>query len=425
MREYTKWALQEVVGWEEFERICTDFLYCQHGFENIRQAGGTRDGGRDAVILHDDIEAIVFAFSMEQNPLAGGSSKFFREYSRWTDKHQNKFVFISNQDLGARKIDLQQQLSEPPVEIFDITDLVRFLDLTPEGNKVKQNYGLAGHEEPFLIRTDEGHEEELLVTSGYTILSLEDVSHGTAKRYSANLLLNGRITESGVKKIIKEVTDNLRGEEYYRNNLVKARWAGTPAHVVWLFIYASMEDIANANWICSSQWISETLDPKFAPLKLDGNDEVDRIVIDWNEEYEERAKIFRDSTVKKEEYLENTEAIRERTEEIALEIIELTKKLETGELVNEDYVSHMKALEPELTDLYSASGNIGLPPVECVDLDDAFQGMMVFAHNMVLPFSERGLKTWTEEKRISLVTYAIEGYRQDFEKAKIERKKIR
>jgi hypothetical protein len=293
MREDTEWALQEVVGWEEFECICTDFLYRQHGFENIRQAGGTRDGGRDAVILHDDREAIVFAFSMEQNPIAGPSSKFFREYSRWTDEDLNKFVFVSNQDLGARKIDLQEHLSEPPVEIFDITDLVRFLDHTQEGNQVKQSYGLTGQGEPFMIRTDEGHEEELIATNRYTIQSLEDVSHGAAKRYSANLLINGRITKSGVKPIIQEVTDNLRGREYYRNDLVKARWAGTPAHVVWLFIYASLEDVANVNWICRSQWISETLDSKFAPLKLDGNDEVDRIVIDWNEEYEERAKILR------------------------------------------------------------------------------------------------------------------------------------
>ncbi|MHC1600627.1 MAG: restriction endonuclease [Candidatus Methanospirareceae archaeon] len=71
MREHTKWALQEVVGWQEFEDICIDYLYCQHGYTNIRQAGKTRDGGRDAVALHGKNEAIVFAFSMEQNPLAG------------------------------------------------------------------------------------------------------------------------------------------------------------------------------------------------------------------------------------------------------------------------------------------------------------------------------------------------------------------
>jgi hypothetical protein len=120
-------------------------------------------------------------------------------------------------------------------------------------------------------------------------------------------------------------------------------------------------------------------------------------------------------TIKKEAYLKKMETIRGRTEEIVTEIIELTKKLETGQLVNEDYIYQMMALEPELKRLYFASGDFGLPPVECKDLDDAFQGMMAFAHNMVLPFSERGLTTWPEENRNYLVRDAIKGYLREVE----------
>ena len=133
MREHTKWTLQEAIGWQEFEGICTDYLYCQHGYTNIHQAGKTRDGGRDAVVFHGKNEAIVFAFSMEQKPLGGKSSKFHKEYVNWKDKSLELFVFVSNQDLGAKKIDLQKQLSNPPVNIFDITDLVRFLDFSDKG----------------------------------------------------------------------------------------------------------------------------------------------------------------------------------------------------------------------------------------------------------------------------------------------------
>jgi hypothetical protein len=297
MRDYTKWALQEAVGWQEFEDICADYLYCQQKYTNIRQTGRIGDGGRDALVLHDEGEAIVFAFSMEKNPLRSASSKFYIEYKRWKDKPIIKFVFVSNQDLGAKKIDLPKDLDNPPVEIFDITDLVRFLDLTHEGSRVKQVHGLEGHLGPLMIRTDEGQEEELIVTSKYTILSFQDVSHGVTKRYSANLLVNGRIIKSGVKQIVKEVTDNLRGREYYRNQLVKARWAGTPAHVVWLFVYASQNDVINANWICRTQWLSETLAPEFAPLKLSGNDVVDQIVIEWNDEYLQKAEIYQALTL--------------------------------------------------------------------------------------------------------------------------------
>jgi hypothetical protein len=83
MREYTKYALQEIIGWKEFEDICTDYLYSNHSYKTIRQAGRTSDGGRDSVVLlHDNIDDIVFAFSMGKDPLGGDSSKFYREYNR-------------------------------------------------------------------------------------------------------------------------------------------------------------------------------------------------------------------------------------------------------------------------------------------------------------------------------------------------------
>ena len=425
MREYTKWALQEAVGWQEFEDICTDYLYCQHGYTNIRQAGKTRDGGRDAVVLHDKNEDIVFAFSMEQNPLAGQSSKFYREYTHWEDKSLEMFVFVSNQDLGAKKIDLQKQLSKPPVNIFDITDLVRFLDFTDNGKEVKQKYGIEERREPIMVQTEDGQEEELVVTRKYTVLSFEDVSHGVAKRYSANLLVNEPISKSNVKQIVKEVTANLRGREYYRDELVKARWAGTPAHVVWLFVYALIDDVGNANWICRTQWISEALAPKFAPLKLSGNDAVDQIVIDWNDAYLQKAKMYQAITTKKEKYLDEMDSILKRTKDVAAKAIELTEEQETGQLAYDDYVSQMKIIEPALTELYFASGDIGLPPVECEDLDQAFQGMMAFAHNIVLPFSERGLATWPEKNRKYLVRDAVKGYLRDFERLKFELEKVR
>ena len=361
---------------------------------------------------------------MEKNPLRSASSKFYIEYKRWKDKPIIKFVFVSNQDLGAKKIDLPKDLDNPPVEIFDITDLVRFLDLTHEGSRVKQVHGLEGHLGPLMIRTDEGQEEELIVTSKYTILSFQDVSHGVTKRYSANLLVNGRIIKSGVKQIVKEVTDNLRGREYYRNQLVKARWAGTPAHVVWLFVYASQNDVINANWICRTQWLSETLAPEFAPLKLSGNDVVDQIVIEWNDEYLQKAEIYQALTMEKEKYLDKMESTLKRTKEVVAKAIELTEKREAGQLAYEDYVSNMKIVEPVLTELYHASGDIGLPPFECDDLDQAFQGVMAFAHDIVLPFSERGLITWPEKNKKYLVRDAIKDYLREFERLKIERDKV-
>lgn len=309
--------------------------------------------------------------------------------------------------------------------IFDITDLVRFLDFTDNGKDVKQKYGLEERLGRFMVQTENGQEEELVVTRKYTVLSFEDVSHGVAKQYSADLLVNGPISKSNVKQIVNEVTAILRGREYYRDELVKARWAGTPAHVVWLFVYASIDDVDNANWICRTQWISETLAPKFSPLKLSGNDAVDQIVIDWNDAYPQKARMYQALTTKKEKYVDEMDSILKRTKDVVAKAIELTEEQETGLLAYDDYVSQMKIIEPALTELYFASEDIGLHPVECKDIDQAFQGMMAFAHNIALPFSERGLAMWPEKSRKYLVRDAVKGYLRDFERLKFELEKVK
>lgn len=142
MRNPTKYTLQETIGWEEFEDICCSYLYI-NGYKDIKKAGKIKDKGRDAVILFNRKEDTVFQFSKENRPLYGKSSKFSKEYKKWQErKGVNRFVFVSNQDLGSKKIDLEKTLKRPTVQIFDITNLVNFLDYEPDGQKVKKNYAI-------------------------------------------------------------------------------------------------------------------------------------------------------------------------------------------------------------------------------------------------------------------------------------------
>ncbi len=142
MRNPTKYTLQESVGWEEFEDVCCSFLYL-NGHKGIKKAGKVKDKGRDAVMLIDHKEGKIYQFSKEQNPLARKTSKFWREYKKWKDSDEVKeFIFVSNQDLGSAKIDLQKDLKNPTVEIYDITDLVNFLDYDDGGKDLKKNYAI-------------------------------------------------------------------------------------------------------------------------------------------------------------------------------------------------------------------------------------------------------------------------------------------
>ncbi len=141
MKDSTKYTLQQSLGWQQFESICYDFMRGR-GYSKIQKVGNVADGGIDAIILRDGIEVIIFQFSQEANPLRKGG-KFWKEYKKWKGKTGlESFVFVSNRELGIKKIEIQKDLKSPIVTIFDVTDIVHFLDNEPAGITAKRNHAI-------------------------------------------------------------------------------------------------------------------------------------------------------------------------------------------------------------------------------------------------------------------------------------------
>ena len=109
--------------------------------------------------------------------------------------------------------------------------------------------------------------KKLSALSDYTILSFRDVSHGVAKRYSANILLNKEYSKPEIVSMVKNITEELKNREYYRNNLLKQHWKGNNAQVVWLYLYLSLEDLDHVNWLCQSQWIDKQFRLKICTIQ--------------------------------------------------------------------------------------------------------------------------------------------------------------
>ena len=148
MRNPTRYTLQELIGWEEFERLCCSYLFAK-GHKDIQSAGKVKDGGRDAVVLHGKNERVIFQISKEKDPLVDNRatrkkpSKFWREYTKWQgNKKTKKFVFVSSESLGSQKVDLMKTLSKPDVVIFDVDDLENFLDFDSTGIEIKRQYAI-------------------------------------------------------------------------------------------------------------------------------------------------------------------------------------------------------------------------------------------------------------------------------------------
>lgn len=223
----------------------------------------------------------------------------------------------------------------------------------------------------------------------YTVLKQEDVSWGGAKRYSLEVLLNGTLTKAEIASVIRQVVLEHIGSRYYRDALVERHWGASDAHVIFLFVYLTLDDRKTANWICRSLWIDEDLPDDQAPSRFEGEDVGSSIVTEWSNSYRELADIYRQATLKKEDYLRIVKSIIGELKPVVSRIIDSIDRRGASGSRLELGVSHedvLRTSEPRVTQLYMDATQMGFPPVECRDVKLKFQNVVAAAHNLVLPF---------------------------------------
>jgi len=294
--------------------------------------------------------------------------------------------------------------------------------------KTKKDYKL---KIPFCQKIDESSttllkqiSRKMAFSQDYTILSLKDVSHSMAKRYSADILINKEITKESIAQLVIKITNELTICEYYRNDIVKQRRNEKTAQVIWLYLYLSLEDERQKNWICRTQWIDEALPPEFSPVKLSGDIVENNIVIDWKENYEEINSFYQSHTLTKEIFLKEMQTLLIDIKNIINKIEKLTQSYKKNDIDEENYITFMKSIEKKLTALYFKATNIGLAPLECSYVSQKFQNVIAISHNVVLPFSEIGFDIWTKKERDYLINKSIQDYNKELLRLDFELEKI-
>ncbi|BAP55166.1 hypothetical protein THII_0869 [Thioploca ingrica] len=112
------------------------------------------------------------------------------------------------------------------------------------------------------------------------------------------------------------------------------------------------------------------------------------------------------------------------TKGIVSQIIALNEDYTKNQIDENSYVNKMGKLEQKLTPLYFSARDVGLAPIECKDRSQQFKNVMAIAHNIILPFSEIGSKTWEKPNRDYLVFSAIKDYRKELLKLEFELEKV-
>lgn len=310
--------------------------------------------------------------------------------------------------------------------IIDAGDLARLLiaydKICPRDGTPYDETGMCreGHWLDEGIRIEIDVREEIR----YSVLKLKDVSHAGAKRYRGTILLDRHYPRDVIREVIQESTHALRHENYYRNEHTKSRWGETPAHVVWMFIAHDLEDVAAPNWVCRSMWLDPSLPGPFRPFPLRADEWLDDIAVAWNHQYRVLKRLYAANLGTKQQVVEGLQAILKPMVRSASRATELFGEYTDGRMSEEDFVSAMQKMEPQVRELYLESMRIPLPPQDCTDYEQACQDVFAIIDNVFLFYSERGLRTWPKKNRDWLMQDAVNRYYEHIERIKFEEAKL-
>lgn len=265
----------------------------------------------------------------------------------------------------------------------------------------------------------------IVPASQYTIVAESDVSHGLAKRYSYDIVLNGQLSKAQVATVARVATLDARNGRYYRNEQSRQRWEDQEADVVWLFIYPSTEDHRRSNWICRSQWIRPGLDESSRPIVMSGENVGDGVLLDWKPDYEAVAKAISEQTIDKRGYLDTVLPLADNFERLLERHGDQLDALSDGVVGLDHFRRATREDREQIEELYRVSIDLPGAPYECNEVDRRFQELAASIHNMALPHSERGVATWSSEDGLRLAQQHRGGATDAIRDLRYEVKKIR
>lgn len=248
----------------------------------------------------------------------------------------------------------------------------------------------------------------LVPQTEYTVVRTKDTSHGSAKRYSVDVVLNGTKTKAEIASVIRQVTAETIASRYYRDEVTRSRWGDIDAHVVGLYIYLSVGDQPTRNWICQSQWISDDLAKKARPIQMVGENVGKGIIVEWNKMHAVIAEMKMKSAVGKDGYFARIEPIIQRIEELVAQVAGELTKLANGIVDEEFFLSSVAEELAAMEGLERTVNDIETPPFECEEVDHRLQLVACRVGNVALYFSERGQSTWKQAQRISLAVQTLQ-----------------
>lgn len=259
----------------------------------------------------------------------------------------------------------------------------------------------------------------------YEIVRLEDVSHASAKRYSAKLVVARHAGRTAIRDVIKRAVPAIREEEYHRDPQSEALWSGHKADVLYLYVAGGHDDVRHANWIAQAQWVDPRLDPSSRPMPLDGDEIQDGVSIRWNHQYGQRREFHRQRTGKKGPMLREIKTLVSVSRPLERNVTRVFADLEAGKSTPDECERRLRDLGRQCEALGERGNDLPLSPEDLKDVDMAARSLFCSLLNVSTCYSEGGEKRWNQEARIRLVRQTADYLRRDLERVDAELQRVR
>jgi hypothetical protein len=265
----------------------------------------------------------------------------------------------------------------------------------------------------------------IVAADRYTIFKIDDTSHGAAKRYSFEVVLNGSLSKAEIGAVVRQVTSQGQKRRYHRNDMLKGRWGDSDAQVVWSFIYPSAEDHSRRNHVCRSIWISPDLDPSFRPIGFEGENVGDNIIVDWSKNYDFLGTHVSENTLSKEDYFAEVLPRIDQLKSALSRMEERMNALAQGAIDETSFLADTASSRKRIDELYSEITSLPFAPFECRDMDAKLETFVASLHNVWLFYSESGLRQWDAKSRLVQSLQQLADARKALQHLEYELTKVR
>ena len=311
--------------------------------------------------------------------------------------------------------------------IVDATDCARLLiaydKICPDDGTPFRDHG----------RCDHGHQLEpgryikvpVSEIPYYDVHQLQDVSHFGAKRYSAVVMVDRHGSRCYFRHVIRQCLQEIREEEYHADEHMKRFWAGKKAHVVWLYLAGTLEDVRNYNWLASAQRVDPALDPTMRPFSPKGDDNQDGAAITWNTQHYVMQEYFRSNTGEKGPLLNELRNIVSASRKLAIRANQALDAVNNDTTTSDQCEQLLQNLTHSIDNVTARAGKLPFPPEDLKHLDPAVQRLSSHLGNIAVPYSISGQQHWDQAARLRLVCDALRHYWKTLAEVHVELQRIR